>query len=179
MIISIIAISLAELAKTSWTVTTMLQGQGGVQLRLAAAMEAFSQDAQLAAAPLQSCGPPVCSTAYTQDLQSGGSDQRATMLFMVPAIDGGGEVVPSAFDVIIYDFDAGTGLLQRIVEAHAASSRAEENHPVARDVTQITYTLDSPTFPKAVTMDLYMQQREQAWTFTAVQTFHVQFRNAG
>lgn len=165
-----------EISNASANVAATINGQGTLQLQLLAATNAFDQDARLTVSVPSSC----CGT-YTQDLDSNDANQRATLILKVSStsVDANGTVttIAGVSDYFIYDFDATTGVFQRIVDANVASSRQDETRVVARNLTRVTFTLDSLINPKAVTVDWFARRTEGKHTFDASLVSRTKFRN--
>ena len=162
-----------ELSRVSSDTLAAIHGQGIVQMQVSAALSMISRDARLATRAPESCAPPICSMTYAFAGDSA-VDGRAMLLLEVPAVDGGGLIIPSAYDYLVYDFDAATGVLQRIVEAHAASSRISGTRMIARELTRVVF--DTVT-PNTMALTLWARWTERQRPFNSSMAMRVAFRN--
>jgi len=202
VLVALLSITLSglvlNLSLTSNNVRDTIYGQGTLQMSLAAAMDQINQDARLAMYTPQSrtcCG----GTLYTRDLSGQGGDvgmggNPATLLFVIPSVtvvtvNGQSEttVIANTFDYVIYTYDAATGVLRRLIDANDASSRStapgsaapDQTLVVARDVTQVTWTITPDLItPREIQTFLAAQRTENRRTFSASLTAQGKFRNA-
>ena len=170
----IVGMVVLNLARTASSALVNMHGQGLVQMQLNAALTLVSKDAHLVTNTPASCVPPTCASPYTQDLDSAG-DGQATLIMRVPSIDSSGAVLAETYDHLVYRFNAGTGILQRIVEKHAASSRLTATQVVFGALSRVLFT----TSATAVTITVWAHRTEAGRAFDGTAGTSVAFRNVG
>jgi hypothetical protein len=160
-----------ELSRASASAFAVINGEGLLQLQMATAMTHFVQDARLATRAPATWGP------YTQDLDSADGNNRAVLILEVPAINASGQVLVGVADRFIYDFDATTGILQRIVAADevGGSSRTDQTHLLGRTFTRVLFNLATANEVQAT---WWASRTEGQRTFTLTLTLRSSFRNA-
>ena len=143
---------------------------GTLQTQFTQATNVLTQDTRLSFQTPASC----CGGAYTQDLDSQ-DNQRSQLILGLPSVDADGvPLITGQLDYIVYDFNAATGALRRIVSVDAASSRRNGTSTVARQLTRVRYNV---AVPREVTVTLDGRATERGRSFQSTLTSRIAFRN--
>jgi len=87
----------------------------------------------------------INTTTYTTDMNS-------TLVLALPAINTLYDVIPSAYDHVVFSLSGSE--LTKIVSPHAASARAPIDKTLSKLVADLTFAYDSPTPSDARSIDV-------------------------